>query len=190
VERLREDASGLRHLRWAREILATLEVHYEHDPRLDSAERELVLAECIELRALVSELSAAVKTYRDFLERERTRFRGMLRVGRYLVETAHGADERAEAETVRAGFDDAFAAMEARERAPRKTALRQAVRHLRAGLDAMEARLRAKLPSAFVASLYPAVANEGACVADQDDDDDDASAAIVPNAPTASTTTG
>jgi hypothetical protein len=176
VERLAESASGLRHLRWAREILATLEVHYEHDGGLDAAERELVLAECIELRALVAELSAAVKPYRDFLERERTRFRGMRRVGRYLVDTAHGAEQRADAEAVRAGFDEAFAAMEARERAPRKDALRDAIRRLRAGLASMDARLDEKLSSAFVSSLYPPLTADRAYVADDEDEDDDATA--------------
>jgi hypothetical protein len=50
MERLAESASGLRHLRWAREILGTLEVHYEHDARLATAERDLVLAQAVELR--------------------------------------------------------------------------------------------------------------------------------------------
>lgn len=175
-ERLSASASGLRHLRWAREILATLEVHYEHDGRLAPAERDLVLAEAMELRALVNALSASVKPYRDFLERERTRFRGMLRVGRYLEEAATSADERAEAEAVRAGFEEAFAAMEAAERMPRKLALRESIAELRAGLEAMDARLGAKLPAAFVESLYPALAAGGTRVADVDDDDDDATA--------------
>jgi hypothetical protein len=176
MERLAESASGLRHLRWAREILATLEVHYEHDGRLATAERDLVLAESMELRALVNALSAAVKPYRDFLERERTRFRAMLRLGLYLEETASGPDERADAEALRAGFDEAFAAMEAREKAPRKEALRAAIGDLRDGLAAMDARLGARLPPAFVESLYPALANGGTHVADVPDDDDDATA--------------
>jgi hypothetical protein len=172
--KLLPEASGLRHLRWAREILATLEVHYEHDPRLSQEQRDLVLSEAMELRALVNELSAAVKPYRDFLERERTRFRGMLRVGRYLVESARTADERAEAEAILAGFTEAFDAMEERDRAPRKEALRAAITRLREGLDAMDERLSAKLSAAFVASIYPALAAGGAMVADAADDDDDA----------------
>ena len=174
TERLVESASGLRHLRWVREILGTLEVHHEHDGRLTTDERDLVLAEIVELRALVVLLSSAVKPYRDFLERERTRFRGMLRVGRYLEETAQGADERAEAEAIRIGFEEAFAAVEARERAPRKKALREAIQRARGGLAAMDGRLAAKLPAAFVESLYPALAAGGTRVADAGDDDDDA----------------
>jgi hypothetical protein len=174
VERLAPSASGLRHLRWAREVLGTLEAHYEHDGRLTTAGRDLVLAEIVELRALVALLSSAVKPYRDFLERERTRFRGMLRVGRYLEETADGADERAEAEAIRAGFEEAFAAVEVRERAPRKEALRKAIQRVREGLAAMDGRLVAKLPAAFVESLYPALAADGTRVADAGDEDDDA----------------
>jgi hypothetical protein len=173
VERLAEDASGLRHLRWAREILATLEVHYEHDPRLRRADRDLVLAEIVTLRAQVDALSAKVKPYRDFLERERTRFRGMLRVGRYLVATARDDGERAEAEAIHEGFAEAFAAMEARERAPRKAALREAIADLRGALLEMDGRLSARLPRAFIDSLYPALAG-GTRVADEPDDDDDA----------------
>ncbi len=176
--KLAPEASGLRHLRWAREILATLEVHYEHDPRLSQEQRDRVLQEAIELRALVNDLSAAVKPYRDFLERERTRFRGMLRVGRYLVDSARTADERAEGEAILAGFDEAFAAMEERERAPRKAALRAAITALREGLDAMDARLSEQLPAAFVASLYPALAAGGAVVADAEDGDDDATSSV------------
>ena len=174
VTRLAPEASGLRHLRWAREILGTLEAHHEHDGRLEQAERDLVIEEAVKLRARVSFVSAAVKAYRDFLERERTRFRGMLRVGRYLEKTARDADERAEAEAICAGFDEAFAAMEARERLPKKQAVRDAVAELRSGLDAMNARLQTKLGAAFVESLYPDLAAGGAMVSDSSDGDDDA----------------
>lgn len=176
MERLVESASGLRHLRWVREILGTLEVHYEHDGRLTAEGRDVVLAEIVELRALLVALSAAVKTYRDFLERERTRFRGMLRVGRYLEQTAQGADERAEAEAIRKGFEEAFAAVEVRERLPRKKALREAILRVREGLAAMDARLAATLPATFVESLYPGLAADGTRVADAGDEDDDAAA--------------
>ena len=176
MERLAESASGLRHLRWAREVLATLEMHHEHDGRLTGDERDLVLAECVELRAVVNALSAAVKPYRDFLERERTRFRGMLRVGRYLEQTARGADELAEAEAILGGFTEVFAAVEARERAPRRRELREAIGRTRAALLAMDARLAARLSAAFVASLYPALAAGGTIVADEGDPDDDAAA--------------
>jgi hypothetical protein len=180
MPRLAADASGLRHLRWGREILGALEMHFEHNPRLRPAERDAILEETVTLRALVTALSAAVKPYRDFLERERTRFRGMLRVGAHLVETARGRDEESEAEDIRAGFEAAFAAMEAREVAPRRLALREAVSTLRAGLAEMDKRLHAHVGAAFVESLYPELAAGGTMVGDAGDPDDDAAAAMEP----------
>ena len=94
MEKLSRGASGLRHLRWSREILATLEAHYEHNPRLAQPEREVLLAEALKLRGLVSALSAAVKPYRDFLERRRVQFRGMQRVGRFLCDEARAHAEK------------------------------------------------------------------------------------------------
>ena len=176
MNRLLETASGLRHLRWAREILATLEAHYEHNGDLSQANRDLCLQEAVELRARITQLSEAVKTYRDFLERERTRFRGMLRVGRYLETSAQSGADRTEAQAIAAGFEEVFAAMEARDRLPRKKALRAAIATLRAALLAMDARLSARLPAAFVDSLYPALAAGGTRVADVADEDDDATA--------------
>lgn len=176
--RLLGSASGLRHLRWAREILGTLEVHYEHDARLTQPERDVVLTETVELRAAITELSQHVKAYRDFLERERTRFRGMQRVARFLEATARNDDERSDAVAVAHGFDEAFAAMERREREPRKSALREAITSLRDALDAMDDRfLAAGLPPAFVESLYPELTHTATHVADIHDDDDDATAA-------------
>jgi hypothetical protein len=86
--KLSRGASGLRHLRWGREILGTLEAHYEHDPALGADERALVLEEVVKVRELVVQLSARVKPYRDFLERRRTGVRGMQRVGRHLLDEA------------------------------------------------------------------------------------------------------
>jgi hypothetical protein len=174
--RIEEGASGLRHLRWAREVLATLEAHHEHDPRLLPGDRDLVLAAAVDLREQVTQLSAAVKSYRDFLERERVRFRGMERVGRYLAKTAQGSDERAEAEAIEAGFAQAFRAMDARERQPRKRALRAAIGAMRAALTAMDEMLAEHLGDDFVASLYPALAAGGTIVADAGDEDDDSTA--------------
>src|SRR3954467_4769543 len=88
MEKLSRGASGLRHLRWAREILATLEAHYEHNPRLVQPYRDAELDEAASLRAPGHGPSAAVKPCRDFLERRRVQFRGMQRVGRFLCSAA------------------------------------------------------------------------------------------------------
>jgi len=66
--------------------------------------------------------------------------------------------------------------MEERERRPRRQAVREAVGALRSALAAMDERLRGALSEAFVQSLYPALAREGAIVADVGDGDDDATA--------------
>ena len=95
MEKLSRSASGLRHLRWGREILATLDAHYEHNAGLTQGQRELVLDEAIKLRGLVTLLSNAVKPYRDFLERRRVVFRGMQRVGSFLCEDARARAEKA-----------------------------------------------------------------------------------------------
>src|SRR4051812_22037124 len=94
MQKLSRSASGLRHLRWAREILATLEAHYEHNPRLGQRDRDAVLDEAVKLRTLVTGLSAAVKPYRDFLERRRVQSRGMQRVGRFLCLAARVRAEK------------------------------------------------------------------------------------------------
>lgn len=178
--RLDERASGLRHLRWAREILATLEAHHEHDPRLLPGARNLVLAASVELREQVNHLSAAVKAYRDFLERERVRFRGMERVGRYLSATAEGADERAEAEAIEGGFAQAFRAMDARERRPRKQALRAAIRALRGRSRRWTRRSRSPWASPSSRACTRILAAGGTIVADEGDEDDDATARLLP----------
>lgn len=174
---LSEEASGLRHLRWAREILGTLEVHYEHNPRLSSTERDLVLEEIVKLRGCIKALSAAVKAYRDFLERERTRFRGMKRMGQFLVDSAPNPEACNEAVAIQEGFDEALRAMEARDRVPRKEALRKAVADLRAALGRMNWRLLDELPTAFLDSLYPELTAGDTMVLDDGDGDDDAAGA-------------
>jgi hypothetical protein len=100
----------------------------------------------------------------------------MVRVGRYLSTTAENADERAEADAIEGGFAQAFRAMDARERRPRKQALRSAIQALRTALEAMDKTLAKPLGAAFVASLYPDLAAGGTFVADEGDEDDDATA--------------
>jgi hypothetical protein len=87
---LAREASGLRHLRWGREIVATLEAHASHNPHLDEAERTAIAVATGELDRLVAAMSAAVKPYRDFLERERVKGRGRRRVGVLLCCDALG----------------------------------------------------------------------------------------------------
>jgi hypothetical protein len=141
---------------------------------VSNAHREAILNETLLLQNAIHALSTAVKSYRDFLERERTRFRGMLRVGRYLVDTSRTEDAQGEAAAILAGFEQAFAAMEARDRAPRKRAVRESVAALRQALDGMNGRLTGALGKEFTKSLYPALAPGNTEIVDDDDIDDDA----------------
>jgi hypothetical protein len=171
---LARGASGLRHLRWAREVLGTLTAHYEHHPSLDDAARAFVLEESVELRAAIERLSMRVKPYRDFLERKRTPMRGMVRVGRFLVAEAKTVEEQADARAVSEGFDEAFANFDARERRPLKQEVTRAIDELREHLAAMDARIEARLGHAFLESLYPELDATGSFIVDAGDPDDDA----------------
>lgn len=168
------NASGLRHLRWGREILATIEAHYEHDPHVSQDDRDFLLTEAVAMRRVINTLSAAVKAYRDFLERDRTRFRGMVRVGDHLVATARSADETADAAAIAAGFAEILGHVEVRDRAPKRAAVRDAVASLRAEVERACARVEGVLGGALAESLLPALTADRSRVADDGDHDDDA----------------
>src|SRR5262249_46619787 len=87
---LDRSASGLRHLRWAREVLGTLHAFASLEPHLSAAQQAALGAEIERVTALVTALSGAVKPYRDFLERTRTRSRGALRAAEHLVAGGSG----------------------------------------------------------------------------------------------------
>ena len=158
---LAESASGLRHLRWAREVRATLEAHAQAHGSED--QRRAWREEAATLGAAIDALSAAVKAYRDFLERERVASRGALRVAAYLDDS-----ERLRAESEAAG------AIERDERAPRRQAVRQAVRALRAAIENLHRRCEEREGADFAASLYPPVTPDRQLVVDDSDEDDDA----------------
>lgn len=155
MEKLRPDASGLRHLRWAREILGALEAHLEHG-ELDERGRVAVAVAAAELGRAIDLLSAAVKLYRDFLERRRSKFRGAVRAGRHW-----GRD-----------LELRLAELDAHERAPLKAGVRAAVAELHLGLFAVDARL-GELGPELIDSIYPPLAG-GDRVRDDGDRDDDA----------------
>jgi hypothetical protein len=170
---LSRSSSGLRHLRWSREVVATIEAHAAHNPLLAASEREALRDEAAALQASVDALSAAAKPYRDFLERTRVHYRARARVAAFLGESLGGKDARALA----AAFEAESAAMEVTLRRPRKEALAAAKERLRAAMERMDTRLGELLSAAFVESLYPPLAGSGALVADDGDPDDDAAAA-------------
>lgn len=171
---LSRGASGLRHLRWAREVLATLEAHVEHNPALSGADREALQGEASALTAAVQALSGAVKPYRDFLERTRVRYRGRVRVAEHLVRESDageaGGAARARLEEARAEL----AGMEHAQRQPLKAALSAEIDRLREAMARMDAHLAGRLSGKFVESLYPPLTDGATRVADDGDPDDDA----------------
>ncbi|MDI1444792.1 hypothetical protein [Polyangium sp. 6x1] len=167
MDKLTRGASGLRHLRWAREIYATLAAHVEHSG-LDGESKKALRKELTRLDNCIQELSGAVKGYRDFLERERVRYRGAIRAARFSQPARAGGLEAVEA---------AEATMQ-REALPRqrtlKAALELAIAELRAHLSEMDTRIAGVVSEAFVDNLYPPLTKDRSRVADVGDDDDDA----------------
>lgn len=88
MAKLIRSASGFRHLRWLREIVATLEAHLELNDGLTEGQNEALSREIPLLRARIETLAGAVKPYRDFLEGEHVKLRAKQRVARWLVEEA------------------------------------------------------------------------------------------------------
>lgn len=86
TERLRRTASGSRHVRWAREVLATIGAHLTHNDRISEEQRTLLVAEQTNVQTLISTLIAAVGDYSSFLETGFIQIRAELRVANYLVD--------------------------------------------------------------------------------------------------------
>jgi len=88
MAKLTRSASGWRHLRWMREIAATMEAHLDHNEGLSEGQNDALAREIEVLRSRIDALNGAVKPYREFLEGEHVRLRGKQRVARYLCEEA------------------------------------------------------------------------------------------------------
>src|SRR5262245_10623786 len=84
MQKLARGSSGLRHLRWAREIYATLAAHVDKTD-LGAARRGALEKELTRLDTRIQALSVAVKAYRDFVERERVRHRGEIRAAMFAA---------------------------------------------------------------------------------------------------------
>lgn len=176
MEKLARSASGLRHLRWSREIYATLAAHVEHSD-LASEHRTALKKELVRLDKQIQNLSAAVKAYRDFLERERVKFRGALRAARLIDDAMRSsASDRMNAQIAQLlAAETAFQ----REALPRqrilKSNLELAIAEMRAHLEEMDVRVAGVISENFLGSLYPPLIMDRSRVADAPDDDDDAS---------------
>lgn len=176
MEKLARGASGLRHLRWAREIYATLAAHVEQSD-LASDRKAALKKELVRLDKQIQNLSAAVKPYRDFLERERVKYRGAIRAAHLVDDTVRTSAT----DTVAAQYEQILRAETAfqREALPKQRALKAnlevAIAETRAHLEEMDIRIAGITSEKFLTSIYPPLVVDRSRVADDPDDDDDAS---------------
>lgn len=174
---LARSASGLRHLRWAREVLGTLKGFSTFEPHMSPAQRAALAAEITRLAETIGALSAAVKPYRDFLERTRTLSRGRLRASEYILFNLHdfaSPPAPPEAEAARAEALAELASLIEPERCRLHAVLTRAVETTRDDLQAMDERLAEPFSPGFVDALYPPLTADGTRVLDDGDPDDDA----------------
>jgi hypothetical protein len=177
VPLLARSASGLRHLRWAREVLGTLSGFLAFEAHMSHSQRAVLAAEIARLTATIAALSAAVKPYRDFLERTRTLSRGRLRAAEYILSNPAALPPPPgpiEAATARAEAEAALACIIEPERRRLRAALASAIDAAREDLRAMDERLAAAFSPAFVDTLYPPLTTDATRVLDDQDPDDDA----------------
>lgn len=173
---LARSSSGLRHLRWAREVLGTLVGFRSFEAHLSDLQRAALLAEVAHVTAVVGSLSAAVKPYRDYLERTRTLARGKVRAAEHVARgepSFASPPPAAEAEAARAEAHVALSSVIEPERRRLHVALQHAVDEARAGLSAMDERLARFFSPAFVDALYPPLTADRTRVLDDADPDDD-----------------
>lgn len=86
MERLSRRASGVRHLRWGREVLATAKAHLEVNDKLSEGQRAALSAETDGLGQRVTALEAAVGPYRAFVDGAHVQIRASKRVANFLCD--------------------------------------------------------------------------------------------------------
>ncbi|NUN12310.1 MAG: hypothetical protein HUU55_01595 [Myxococcales bacterium] len=84
--KLAKNASGIRHLRWGREVLASLNSHLKLNYLLTPVQRQALQAETTIFGAYVAGLDATVTPYRSYLDTAYTEIRADQRVGDYLCD--------------------------------------------------------------------------------------------------------
>ncbi len=95
TERLRRGASGARHLRWGREIFATVDAHLAHNHRLTEEQRALLTPERATGARLLGNLETAVGGYSTFLMTGHLQIRAELRVANFLADEQQRAADGA-----------------------------------------------------------------------------------------------
>lgn len=88
MEKLSRAASGGRHLRWGREILATQKAQLEVNERLTAAQKTALDSEIKRIEPRIQALANAVTPYREFVEHAHVAVRAKQRVANYLCDEA------------------------------------------------------------------------------------------------------
>ncbi len=88
MAKLTRSASGERHLRWAREILASGVAHQQHNYLLTAAQQDALISESARIQACVTNLENAVGPYRDFVGHAHVDVRARQRVANFLCDEA------------------------------------------------------------------------------------------------------
>lgn len=88
MARLARGASGQKHLRWAKQILANMKAHTEHNYLLQPNQKTALAAEVNVLAGLVNTLATPVADYRAFLEAAYTEVRARQSVADFLCDEA------------------------------------------------------------------------------------------------------
>ncbi|MDI1445268.1 hypothetical protein [Polyangium sp. 6x1] len=93
MEKLARSASGARHVRWARELLASLHAHHAVNERLSEDQKKALAAEIGRLAPRVQSLGESVGLYRSFIDHAHVDIRARQRVANFLCDEAQrGAD--------------------------------------------------------------------------------------------------
>lgn len=93
--RLSRRASGARHLRWAREIRATISAHVAHNTHLPRGGEDALKREARSLNEPITALERAVTAYRGYLDGAHVENRAELRVANFLADEAQRATDGA-----------------------------------------------------------------------------------------------
>ena len=88
MAKLVRSASGQKHLRWSKQILANMKAHTEHNYLLQPNQKEAIQAETMILDALTRALSVHVSGYREFLETAYTNMRANQTIADFLCDEA------------------------------------------------------------------------------------------------------
>lgn len=88
MEKLARSASGSRHVRWGREIFATMTAHQAVNTTLSDDQKKALDAEIVRVGPRVEALAAAVVPYRNFVENAHVAIRAKQRVANFLCDEA------------------------------------------------------------------------------------------------------